>query len=810
MEMNTTWTSLKVQLSLIAKLGRLRMTIFSAVTYSVAFSIALPHDPSKQFPYFIFLSGWLFTLCCQLSAHFLGEYYDFKSDSLNRHASPFTGGSKVLQSGAISREQCRNMGYMSMIGALLILCIVMPQRVFLLGLTMIFLSSQYSAPPLVLNHAALGELTAAILMNVLLPLFAFYISKSVGLQITQSSPALNGPMLMLILPPALIKIALFIVLNMADKRPDWLANKITLPVLFGNDTCAGIHSLTMLIAYTSALFLFFVRRDVTWSSTVFVLSTGVPAIQIVRKLNTKHRPYQLTEHAPLPIVAIFLESFMREWYNHGFDVLYPFSLHFQMRCIPLYPWIYNVLLGKSPPPILFNEERPMTVNEMKETDRIIIVGGGIGGMVTALCLEHLNIPYVLVEMNGPGWVDTGADLALWPSSIKILKELGVEPRLWSENSYVVYMTKISEDQRGQEHHDVMKQIDMEEVVHGTGESFRLVGRAAIMGSLKRLHAAITRAGSIVYNARAIHIEQTEDRVRVEIKENTGDGSVTRELIGRLVIGADGVNSLCRRIINADQTSHSAMRYSGEVCYRGVSRISRDPTDQVSCNGCDQLKKQQISQLYLRDEGQKPNSMTILHGDGFRASWGIIDGISTRGYWWIKIKSETPDTRIMASTTDISKWPHPFPALYEDTEADKIYVHAICDQLPTNRWCSERMALIGDSAHPITPNMGQGANLAVEDAFTLCVLLGLHYWNHPRDGHQEAFYQYYHARSPHTRRVGAESYKQSKMGQWTSPLMVKLREAILRYLPASFLQAQLKRTNLWRVQSWIDDFNMMQH
>jgi 2-polyprenyl-6-methoxyphenol hydroxylase-like FAD-dependent oxidoreductase len=46
--------------------------------------------------------------------------------------------------------------------------------------------------------------------------------------------------------------------------------------------------------------------------------------------------------------------------------------------------------------------KPMTVNEMKETDRIIIVGGGIGGMVTALCLEHLNIPYVLVEMNGPG------------------------------------------------------------------------------------------------------------------------------------------------------------------------------------------------------------------------------------------------------------------------------------------------------------------------------------------------------------------------------------------------------------------------
>src|SRR5690242_10457683 len=98
--------NLKKKLSIIWTLSRLRMTIFSAVTYSVFFSIGLRKGQDgaeiETFSIAMFIWGWLFVLLCQLTAHFLGEFYDLKSDSLNRHASPFTGGSRVLVSGAFN------------------------------------------------------------------------------------------------------------------------------------------------------------------------------------------------------------------------------------------------------------------------------------------------------------------------------------------------------------------------------------------------------------------------------------------------------------------------------------------------------------------------------------------------------------------------------------------------------------------------------------------------------------------------------------------------------------------------------------
>lgn len=58
---------------------------------------------------------------------------------------------------------------------------------------------------------------------------------------------------------------------------------------------------------------------------------------------------------------------------------------------------------------------------------------------------------------------------------------------------------------------------------------------------------------------------------------------------------------------------------------------------------------------------------------------------------------------------------------------------------TSRWSSSNITLLGDACHPSTPNNGQGACMAIEDAFVLATLLG-EYWGQP-DGHIEAFYLY---------------------------------------------------------------------
>ena len=94
-------------------------------------------------------------------------------------------------------------------------------------------------------------------------------------------------------------------------------------------------------------------------------------------------------------------------------------------------------------------------------------------------------------------------------------------------------------------------------------------------------------------------------------------------------------------------------------------------------------------------------------------------------------------------------------------------------------------------------------MALEDAFLLAVLLS-EYYEYP-DGHQEAFYQFCKARMAHCATIATESYQQSKIGQWTHPLLIMLREMSIRYIPRSFLQKKLRRINMWRVDPWMTKF-----
>ncbi len=89
-------------------------------------------------------------------------------------------------------------------------------------------------------------------------------------------------------------------------------------------------------------------------------------------------------------------------------------------------------------------------------------------------------------------------------------------------------------------------------------------------------------------------------------------------------------------------------------------------------------------------------------------------------------------------------------------------------------------------------MGQGACLAVEDAFVLTSLL-CKFWAEP-DGHVEAFYRFERCRKPFAEGVAAESRKQLFLGQLSSWPMVMLRETLLWLVPQRVLQAKLKANN----------------
>eukprot|EP01117_Protostelium_nocturnum_P001898 TRINITY_DN1245_c0_g1_i3.p1 TRINITY_DN1245_c0_g1~~TRINITY_DN1245_c0_g1_i3.p1 ORF type:complete len:504 (-),score=164.76 TRINITY_DN1245_c0_g1_i3:45-1556(-) len=495
--------------------------------------------------------------------------------------------------------------------------------------------------------------------------------------------------------------------------------------------------------------------------------------------------------SPLPILVIYFEYFFTEIFKRGIFTL--FDPHFIVRILPILPFLSNTLFGKSPPPFLFKSEDKM--EKSLEKDRIIIVGGGIGGIILAISFQKLGIPFVLLESKEEGEKDDGADLALWPSSVKILRELGIDHDLLGKYSYPVnkvHMTKLNPEGNHAEGEDIMRIVDMEEVVKKTGEEFRLVSRRELMDSLYHLQKSCSVSSNlIVFGAKVLNVSEHSDCASVTVEER---GTCFREINGRVIVGADGIHSTCRKYISAQysSTSKDLIRYSGEVCYRGVSHVSEKHRDQLSL-------------LFLENERRKEGVMTIFYGEGIRASWGLINRNKSRGFWWIKVKSSNSNPTEQEKKETISKWPHPFPLLYHSTDPSQLYVHAISDRVPTNKWCSERVALVGDAAHPITPNMGQGANMAIEDSFVLSILIREHYFVHAKDGHQEAFYEYVSNRYPHTRKVADESYQQSKVGQWTHPFLVSLRELILRKMPNSFFLNKLKKTNLWSSEEWIQRF-----
>lgn len=82
-------------------------------------------------------------------------------------------------------------------------------------------------------------------------------------------------------------------------------------------------------------------------------------------------------------------------------------------------------------------------------------------------------------------------------------------------------------------------------------------------------------------------------------------------------------------------------------------------------------------------------------------------------------TKTPKTRVLERFAD---WAEPVGAIIEATPTDNIVERPICDRPPLKRWSEGRVVLLGDAAHPVVPSLGQGANMAFEDAYELATCL----------------------------------------------------------------------------------------
>jgi 2-polyprenyl-6-methoxyphenol hydroxylase-like FAD-dependent oxidoreductase len=357
--------------------------------------------------------------------------------------------------------------------------------------------------------------------------------------------------------------------------------------------------------------------------------------------------------------------------------------------------------------------------------KAIIVGGGIGGLATAAALRRAGHEPVVLE-RATALAEIGAGLSMAPNALAALHFLGIGDELRRRGA--IARRILVRNPQG----DVLSEIDV------NSRAWEVVGvhRADLQDVLVRaaagsdIHLGLTCTG---------FAESTGAVAAV-----TEDGS---EIEGDVLIGADGIRSVVRSQLRGEEP----LRYAGYFGWRAVVDFD-DPS--------------------IRDT--------------FSESWGPVlrVGLVTIGhgrlYWFVSElapeDTPLPDEPEAHFRDRLGDWHDPIPAVAATTPPGTLTRLPIHDRPPAKEWGRGRVTLIGDAAHPMTPNLGQGAAQALEDAVALAEALTT------GGDPVESLRDYERRRIPRTAMIVKRSRQLGRVAHLRSPLACRVRDAVTKATP----------------------------
>jgi 2-polyprenyl-6-methoxyphenol hydroxylase-like FAD-dependent oxidoreductase len=364
--------------------------------------------------------------------------------------------------------------------------------------------------------------------------------------------------------------------------------------------------------------------------------------------------------------------------------------------------------------------------------RTIIVGAGIGGLATALCLRNarVNDLVVLERSSDLRNVSVGGGIHIWTNGMRALSELGLanwiqeigvpieRTRFFSTRGALLGEWPVGEI--GREHG--LPDIGI------TRADLQAMLAEAVTGTDVDVHASAECAG----------FEQGDGRVEVRL---TGGERQS----GALLVGADGLRSTVRAGLLGD----------GDPDYAGYTQWQTLVPDTA-----DLLPAGEERVIF------GPGLRAVMHPvGGGRLFWaGVVYGPEGRG-------GKSPGSKAMLQER-FAGFPAPMPELIDSTPEDAVIGLDVYDRKPAKRWGEGRVTLLGDAAHPMTTNTSQGGNQALEDAVTLVRCLR----ERPVE---KALRAYEERRRKRTAPLVKRSRGATNMNAWTDPVRLVWRDALWR-------------------------------
>nr|AHW57725.1 humulone synthase 1 [Humulus lupulus] len=391
-------------------------------------------------------------------------------------------------------------------------------------------------------------------------------------------------------------------------------------------------------------------------------------------------------------------------------------------------------------------------SQVREED-IVIVGGGIAGLATAVSLHRLGVGSLVLE-QGESLRTGGIALSLYKNGWRVLDAIGVGSDIRTQFIHLQGLTIKSVDGR------VLRAFNFKD--DDESQEVRAVERGVLLKTLAcQLPLKTIRFSSKLTNISRRHIG---DDTMLELADGT-------RLSAKVVIGCEGIGSPIAKWMGFPKP-----KYVGYCSIRGLG--------------------------YFPNGHSCQNKMSNINGSGVRAGWFPVS--STKIYWNISFKRDSPGPKISdpdelrkQSKELLRGWPaETLLEIIDHTLDDTIIRAPMAD-----RWLwpglnplaySGRVAVVGDAWHPMTPNLGQGASVALEDSVVLGRKLAHAVKSGSSSSVEEALESYERERWPVVFPLAIKANLLGAVLQTRNPIVGYFRDNI--FTPRLNPQSMFKHTN----------------
>jgi len=321
--------------------------------------------------------------------------------------------------------------------------------------------------------------------------------------------------------------------------------------------------------------------------------------------------------------------------------------------------------------------------------RVLIAGGGIGGLTAALCCARQGLDVDVFE-QATAFAEVGAGIQLSPNCSRVLHALGLAEDL----DAVSFLPEGTEMRHWRTGRLITSNPLGRAMLQTYGAPYYHIHRADLMAVLVNAAEADPRI-RLHASTKLKSFEQDADSVQVATTAGPFSGS--------LLIGADGIHSAVR----ASLFGVEAPTFTGNVAWRALVPAERLPDGLVRpVTGVWWGPHKHFVHYFVRG-GALVNCVCVVE----------------KGGWEVESWTERGDQQELAA--DFAGWHHTIRTLIGAMDPDACFRWALFDRPPMSRWGQGRVTLLGDACHPTLPFMAQGAAMAIEDAAVLarCVAAG---------------------------------------------------------------------------------------